>query len=97
MQQYMENIARSIVTVGSTLGLHARPAAQLVHLAGKFQSDVKIIRTDGKGEADGRSVLSILMLAAAKDTELELRASGVDAENAVSALSDYFLRNFDEN
>lgn len=93
----MGNTAKTTVTVGSTLGLHARPAAQLVHLAGKFQSDVKIIRTDGRGEADCRSVLAILMLAAAKGTELELCASGVDAESAITVLSDYFLKNFDEN
>ena len=86
MQQYMENTARSIVTVGSTLGLHARPAAQLVHLAGKFQSDVKIIRTDGKGEADGRSVLAILMLAAAKGSRIVVETDGSDEVAAMRAI-----------
>lgn len=84
--------------VGNSMGLHARPAAQIVYIAGKFKSDLKLRRADGKGsEADCRSVLAMLMLAAAKDTELELRACGEDAGEALEALSGYFNRNFDEN
>ena len=85
------------VKVGNTMGLHARPAAQLVHLANRFKADLKLHRTDGKGsDADCRSVLAMVMLAACKDTELELRASGDDAAEAVALLADYFERNFDE-
>jgi len=79
------------------MGLHARPAAQLVHIANRFKADLKLRRTDGKGsDADCRSVLAMLMLAACKDTELELRASGDDAAEAVESLADFFERNFDE-
>jgi len=86
------------VTVGSPMGLHARPAAQLVHLANRFKADLKLRRTDGKGSAaDCRSVLAMLMLAACKDTELELTAVGEDAEAAAEQLAAYFNRNFDEN
>ena len=94
----MENTILEKMTVCNAMGLHARPAAQLVHIAGKFKSDLKLRRADGKGnEADCRSVLAMLMLAAAKDTELELRACGEDAGEALEALSGYFNRNFDEN
>lgn len=85
------------VKVGNVMGIHARPAAQLAHLAGRFQSDVKLRRLDRRVEADCRSVLAMLMLSATKDTELELYASGVDAAEAVESLSGYFARNFDED
>ena len=86
------------VKIGNTMGLHARPAAQIVHLANRFKAGLKLRRSDGSGnEADCRSVLAMLMLAAAKDTELELRACGEDAGEALEALSGYFNRNFDEN
>jgi phosphocarrier protein len=86
------------VKVGSAMGLHARPAAQIVHLAGRFESELKLRRADGKGcEADCRSVLAMLMLAACKDTELDLRACGSDAAEALEVLAGYFDRNFDEN
>jgi phosphocarrier protein len=85
------------VRVGSALGLHARPAAQIVHIAGKYDSELKLRRTDGKGsDADCRSVLAMLMLAASKDTELELRGCGIDAVEAVNSVAEYFERNFDD-
>lgn len=85
------------VKVGNSMGLHARPAAQVVHLANRFQAELKLRRIDGKGsDADCRSVLAMLMLAACKDTELELRANGDDAAEAIEVLVDYFDRNFDE-
>ncbi|MBR7120791.1 MAG: HPr family phosphocarrier protein [Lentisphaeria bacterium] len=85
------------VRVSSPMGLHARPAAQIVHIAGKYQSDLKLRRTDGKGsDADCRSVLAMLMLAASKDTELELRGCGPDAAEAVNSVAEYFDRSFDD-
>ena len=86
------------VKVGSGMGLHARPAAQIVHLANRFKAELKLRRSDGKGnEADCRSVLAMLMLAACKDTDLILRGCGEDAADAVETVADYFNRNFDEN
>ena len=84
------------VMVNNEMGLHARPAAQVVHIAGRFQSDLKLSRCDRRCEADCRSVLALLMLAAGKGTELILRASGCDAVEAVDAVAAYFSRNFDE-
>ncbi|MGH0034773.1 MAG: HPr family phosphocarrier protein [Myxococcota bacterium] len=71
-------------TVRSELGLHARPAGRFVSAAGRFECEIQV----GKGEewVNGRSVLSILSLAAGPGTELVSRAVGQDAEQAVVAL-----------
>jgi phosphocarrier protein HPr len=73
-----------VFTVKSELGLHARPAGRLVALASKFSSEISI----GKGDewVNGRSVLSILSLAASQGTLLKVRAEGEDAEVAVAQL-----------
>lgn len=71
--------------VGSPLGLHARPAGRFVSLAGRFHSEVQVTR-DNDGWVSGRSVLSLLSLAAAQGTKLRIRAVGEDAHAAVAAL-----------
>ena len=71
-------------TVQSELGLHARPAGMFVATAGRFRSEVQVGR--GSEWVSGRSVLSILSLAAAKGTRLRIRAVGPDAELAVETL-----------
>ncbi|MCG8590602.1 MAG: HPr family phosphocarrier protein [Proteobacteria bacterium] len=71
-------------TVQGELGLHARPAGRLVAAAGRFQCEIEVGRA---GEwVSGRSVLSILSLAAGPGTVLSVRATGVDAEAAVETL-----------
>jgi phosphocarrier protein HPr len=70
--------------VASELGLHARPAGLFVTLADRFDAEIKVGRN---GEwVDGRSVLSLLSLAAGKGTRLCVRAVGPDAREAVAAL-----------
>jgi phosphotransferase system HPr (HPr) family protein len=71
--------------VGSPLGLHARPAGRFVSLAGRFRSEVQVTR-EPDGWVSGRSVLSLLSLAAAQGTKLRIRAVGEDAQAAVAAL-----------
>ena len=78
------------------LGLHARAAAQLVRLAGNFQSSIELKRTDNAVIADAKSILSVLTLAAAKGTELELQADGADEERASQAIEEIFLNGFGE-
>ncbi len=78
------------------LGLHARAAAQLVRLAGSFQSDIELKRIDNAVVADAKSILSVLTLAAAKSTELELQADGADEERALKAIEEIFLDGFGE-
>lgn len=84
----------STVTVLNPQGLHARPADLLVRLANQFQSPIEIGK---KGEwVDAKSILSLLTLGAAQGTELGLRASGPDAQTAISAVKDLFARGFNE-
>lgn len=78
--------AEAAFTVRGELGLHARPAGRFVTLAGRFESEIFVARDDGDEWVSGRSVLSILSLAAAQGTVLRLRAEGPDAGEAVAAL-----------
>ncbi len=84
------------VKVVNPLGLHARAAASLVRLAGTFQSDIKIIRTDNAVVADAKSILSVLTLAAAKGTELKIEARGEDKKEAIQKIEEIFKKGFGE-
>jgi phosphocarrier protein len=70
--------------IRNELGLHARPAGQFVSLASRFESEIAV----GRGDewVDGRSVLSLLSLAAVSGSALRIRATGPDAAEAVAAL-----------
>ena len=70
--------------VRSDLGLHARPAGKFVALAARFESRISVGR--GSEWVDGRSILSLLSLAAGRGTKLRIRAEGGDAVAAVEAL-----------
>ena len=72
------------VTVSNALGLHARAAARFVHLATQFSSQIRVGR-DGK-VMDGKSIMGILLLAAARGTTLTISAEGLDEAAAVDAL-----------
>ena len=71
-------------TIRSELGLHARPAGEFVALAVTFESEISVGR--GGEWVDGRSVLSLLSLAASNGTQLLIRAIGADAREAIAAL-----------
>jgi len=89
-------VAERALWVTGRLGLHARAAANLVRVANQFQSDITLKRLDNSVEADAKSILSILMLAASRGTELRVLAAGPDEEAAVESVYDLFVRNFDE-
>lgn len=85
------------VVVGSPLGLHGRPAAEIVRLASPFRAELSLSREDGSGNrADCRSILAMLVLAATCGTRLVLRGVGEDAETAVKTVAAYFAGNFNE-
>ena len=88
------------ITVDNSMGLHARPAAQLVRIASGFDASMSVEKLGGEdeesGEADCRSVLSLLMLAAGKGTRLLLRVSGPQAEEAFHAAIEFFESKFGE-
>jgi phosphocarrier protein HPr len=78
------------------LGLHARAAAKLVRVASAFQSQVQLRRLEGEVTADAKSILSVLMLAAGRGTELQAIADGVDEEAAMEAIERLFAEGFGE-
>lgn len=82
------------VTVVNTLGLHARAAARFVHLATRFRSQVRVGR-DGR-VMDGKSIMGILLLAAARGTTISITADGPDERDAVAALAHLVETGFGE-
>ena len=89
-------MAERTLRVTGRLGLHARAAANLVRVATQFQSNITLKRLDNPVEADAKSILSILMLAASRGTELSIIADGVDDQFALEAVVDLFAREFNE-
>lgn len=79
------------VIVGHRLGLHARAAARVVQLSSQYQASISLFRNDNgkKLEADARSILSILFLAAAHGSALVVRADGADESEAVESICEY--------
>jgi phosphotransferase system HPr (HPr) family protein len=79
------------VVIGHQLGLHARAAAQLVQLSAKFRSTIVLVRADDTkpAEADARSILSILLLAARHGSRLQVRADGSDEDEALEKVCEY--------
>jgi phosphocarrier protein HPr len=74
------------VKIKNRLGLHARAAARFVQCAGQFTSTVEIERQDTEQTADGKSILSVLLLAANNGTTLMIKTEGADEERAADAL-----------
>ena len=76
-----------VFTVHAELGLHARPAGVFVMIAKRFAAQIEVARAEGSDDwVDGRSILSLLSLAAGRGTRLRVRAEGSDAAEAVEAL-----------
>ncbi len=80
--------------IRNKLGLHARASARFVSTASRFGATIMLGR--GDIEVNGKSIMGIMMLAAAKGTELTLRAEGEDAEAALNALEDLVNDRFGE-
>lgn len=76
-------------------GLHARPAAQFVKIAGKFKSEIKVIK-DGL-EVNGKSIMGIMMLAAEPGSEIRLSIEGEDEQEAFNALNELISQKFYED
>lgn len=82
------------VTIINKLGLHARASAKFVSLASKFHSQVELTR--GPKTVNAKSIMGVMMLAAARDTELLLKAEGDDEAQAMDALIKLIENRFDE-
>lgn len=83
-----------LATIVNPLGLHARPAAQLVRLAASFSSHIELVRDDSAVNA--KSIMGVMMLAAECGATVRIRADGEDEEAAVSALAELIASGFGE-
>lgn len=82
------------VEIVNRAGMHARPAAQFVKLAGRFSAEIQVEK-DGM-RVNGKSIMGVLMLAAEQGSHLTLFANGRDADDALDALSELIGRGFEE-
>ncbi len=80
--------------IQNELGLHARPAALFVKTASTFKADI-LVEKDGK-KVNGKSIMGIMMLAAAKGSAIKIKARGRDADKAIGALQQLILSKFGE-
>jgi phosphocarrier protein len=90
----MDEVQEKIIRVGNSLGLHARPAGKISQEAQRYAASITVRSCDV--EADAKSILDLLSLAAPQGTELILRAQGPDAGAAISGLSRLFEDMFGE-
>jgi len=89
-----EGSVERVVEVVNRAGMHARPAAQLVKLAGRFGSEIRVEK-DGL-EVNGKSIMGVLMLAAEMGSRLRISANGHDAADAIAAIADLIGSGFEE-
>ena len=83
------------VTIINKLGLHARPAALLVQEASKFNAAIELECNDTK--VNGKSIMGVMMLAAAQGSDIKIYADGDDAEAAIAGIRALIDRKFDED
>ena len=89
-----DDIVEKECTVRNKMGLHARPAALIVQTSNKFPCEVTLVK-DGQN-VNGKSIMGVLMLAAAQGTVITVRAEGDDARKCIDALSALFDNGFNE-
>jgi len=82
-------------TIMNTLGLHARAAAAFVKIANRFQADITVVKDESS--VNGKSIMGVLMLAAAKDSRISITAKGADAKEAMEALGKLIEEKFGED
>ena len=90
-----DRVVAKELEIRNKLGLHARAAAKLVHTAARFRSDVKVRK--GTEEVDAKSILGILLLAAAQGSTITVTANGDDESEALQSIENLILSKFDES
>jgi phosphocarrier protein len=88
-------VTEAELQISNRLGLHARAAARFVHVANSFQS--KIVVSKGSARVDGKSILGLLTLAAAKGTRIRVSVDGKDEAEALDALKRLVGERFGED
>lgn len=81
-------------TITNKLGIHARPAAQFVKIANRFDCNIRVEKDED--EVDGKSILGLMMLAAGQGSVITVSAEGTDEAEALAALEDLVARGFEE-
>jgi len=90
-------VPTQLITIRNKLGLHARAAAKLVSLAGRFSCQIRLGRSEDPAKCvDGKSIMSVMLLAAGKGTTLWLHCNGDDEEKAGIAITELVDNLFDE-
>ena len=84
-----------VLSVQNKMGIHARPAAMIVRISNKYPSTELWVEKDGE-EVNGKSIMSLMMLAAGKGSELKFIAQGDDAQIMLDEIEALFNRKFDE-
>lgn len=87
-------VERSVEVVNKN-GIHARPAAEIVKTAGKFRSHITLAREEL--EVNGKSIMGVMMLAAAKGSTITLETEGDDETDAIEALAELISSGFGED
>ena len=82
------------ITIVNALGLHARAAARFVHTASGFESRISVSK--GGRQVDGKSIMGLLLLAAARGTLVTISADGADEQDAIAALCELVASGFGE-
>ncbi len=90
----MDELKRTF-TIKNRLGLHARAASLFVQLANNFSADISVAKNDQ--EVNGKSIMGILILAAAQGAEITITARGVDALGAIEGLGALIENRFGED
>lgn len=90
----MSNTHRKTVTIINELGLHARAATLFVKVAADYKAELVVEK--GGREVNGKSIMGLLTLLAAKDTQIELTSTGEDAEAQIDALEALIKKRFME-
>ncbi len=80
--------------VQNKMGIHARPAAMIVRVTNRFKAEVFVEKDDE--QVNGKSIMGLMMLAAAKGTNIKFIATGEDAETMLAELAALFDKKFDE-
>ena len=91
----MSEVLEKYLTISNQKGLHARAAAAFVKCVAEFDADITVEK-EGK-TVDGSSILSLMMLAAAKGCQIKVTATGNDAKDAISAISNLVTSRFGED
>ena len=93
----MSRTASAVVTVANKLGLHARPATLFAQTAAGAEAEIKVRRCYFGDAVDGKSIMQMMMLAATMGTDIEIIATGSNAEQAVETLEKLVVSGFRED